>query len=249
MLAEPRGIALGDGRLAIADPALDQVFRLGLAGDAGQAAAAGALQQPEAVAWLPDGDLLVADTWNHRVLRVGGGPGTAPAELPPPPGGWYGPRGLALGPEGRLAVTDTGNKRLVVYEPDLTAVRVVAEGLDEPVGVAWTDSGHVLVCATGARRLALVDIGSGAAAWVELPAAWPNYYSRPQVVALGPERWLASDTPQQALWLVDRGAVARLDLAEWQIAPTGLAWDPVGQTLVVGGPRRQAVGTGGGEDE
>ncbi len=233
-IGEPRGLALRDGDLAVADASLGQVLRLSVDGAVGGTLLTGELNQPESVAWRRPGEVVIADTWNQRVLLASFAAGVGPTELAVPEGGWYGPRGVALSPEGRLAVTDTGNKRVVVYDAELANPRVVAGWFDEPVGIAWLDGRRVLVCDTGHHRLVSVDVDDGTHTEVGLPEAWPDYYSRPQLVVLGPDRWLASDTPAGALWLVEGGRVRRLELSSAGIAPTGLAWDPKHGRLVVG---------------
>jgi hypothetical protein len=58
---------------------------------------------------------------------------------------------------------------------------------------------------------------------VPLPGTWTDFYSRPQVVALAPDRWLASDPPSAALVEVVVGKLRRHDLRGEGIEPTGLA--------------------------
>lgn len=105
----------------------------------------------------------VADTWNHRIeqfrpdgafVRAWGAyvdTHGAPATNARNPNVFYGPRGLALGPDHLLYITDTGNKRVVVYTQDGRFVRQwgsVGKGrsqLDEPVGIAVDRAGRVYV--------------------------------------------------------------------------------------------------------
>jgi len=239
LLGEPRGVALSGGRLAVADAAFDRVLLMDAdGGDAGPVAGI-ALVQPEGVAWTPEGKLVVADTWQHRVVVVSPRGGKA-EELPVPEGGWYGPRGVAVGPDGAIVVSDTGNKRLVVYPAGGGGPSVLGRGgsgpaeLDEPVGVAWRDAGSVIVCDTGNRRLQVLSTGGGVLETVELPEAWTDYYSRPQIAVLGPRDWVVTDTPGERLWRVRDGAVSSLPLHDEGIRPTGVAWDPATRTLVIG---------------
>ena len=59
---------------------------------------------------------------------------------------------------------------------------------------------------------------------IEIPDAWRDFYSRPQVATLDGDRILVSDTPSGSLWLIEGDDVRRLELGEAGIAPTGLAW-------------------------
>jgi sugar lactone lactonase YvrE len=181
---------------------------------------------------------VVADTWHHRVLLVDTASGAA-RPLPEPEGGWYGPRAVAVAPDGTIAVTDTGHKRVVLFSAAGGAPRAAAIGragaapgeLEEPVGLAWLDNGRLLVCDTANRRLQVLDREGSPRAVVELPEAWPDFYSRPQALALDPERWLVTDAPARALWLVEGGSARRIELGPEGITPGGLARS--GDTLFV----------------
>ncbi len=239
LLGEPRGTALAGDRLAVADAAFDRVLVMGREGEGAEPVPGLELAQPESVAWTGEGRLVVADTWNHRVLRVSAD-GTGLEELPVPEGGWYGPRGVAVGPDGSLVVSDTGNKRLVLFGPGGGAPRILGGGgdgpgeLDEPVGVAWVDAASILVCDTGNRRLQVFSTGGEVLQVVDLPGAWTDYYSRPQAAVLGPRDWVVSDTPGGCLWRIRDGTVTRLPLDAEGIRPTGVAWDPATRTLAIG---------------
>jgi DNA-binding beta-propeller fold protein YncE len=123
-------------------------------------------------------DVYVADTWNHRVQRLDAegklvdawglfgqyGPGDAGGQ-----GALYGPRGIVLGPDGRVYVADTGNKRVQVFDPDGQFAFQwggggVLEGyLDEPVGLAVGPNGappsaaSIYVADTWNRRVQVFD--------------------------------------------------------------------------------------------
>jgi DNA-binding beta-propeller fold protein YncE len=153
--------------------------------------------------------------------------------MPTPDGGWFGPRGVAVAPDGTIAVTDTGHKRIVLMsvidgEPRVSLIG--SEGsapgqLIEPVGVTWIDNNRILVAETGNRRLQVLDREGRSLEIVELPEAWSDFYSRPQIAVDRNGRWVATDIPAQCLWVIDDGEVQRVDLTESGIVPSGLADD------------------------
>ncbi|MDQ3328062.1 MAG: NHL repeat-containing protein [Chloroflexota bacterium] len=117
----------------------------------------------------------VADTWNHRIqqfttdgefVRAWGtfvdttGDPKLGAQSPR---AFYGPRGLAVGPGGLLYVTDTGNKRVVVYDQSGRYVRQWGEAgdgisqLDEPIGIAVDRRNTVYVADTRNARVQVYD--------------------------------------------------------------------------------------------
>jgi uncharacterized protein (TIGR03663 family) len=228
---EPRGLSVSNkGILAVADAILNEVVFFDEDLIVTEGGVTDTLKQPEAVAWTPDGVLVVADTWNHRVLIYNPGSNKV-RPLPDPPDGWYGPRAVAVADDGAVAVADTGHKRIVLYSGGGGAPKIQTLGgegsepgqLVEPVGVAWIDRQRLLVCDTGNRRLQVLDRSGKALAVVPLPDAWVDFYSRPQILALDRERWLATDVPGKCLWLVDNGVATKLDLSEDGIVPSGLA--------------------------
>ncbi len=232
-LADPRGLAVDpDGRLAVADVGLNRIVFFDDEGRIIEDRSAESMDRPESAAWAPAGVLVVADTWNHRVILFRPGEEDV-GILPAPEGGWFGPRGVAVAPDGAIAVTDTGNKRVVFYEPDDgtdVSVRILGGGGDgpgqfsEPVGLVWLDNNRLLVCDTGNHRLQILDRSGAVLKVVVIEDAWMDFYSRPQAAVIDGGRVLVSDTPTGSLWLIDGDEVRRLELGGGGIVPTGLAW-------------------------
>jgi tripartite motif-containing protein 71 len=101
-----------------------------------------------------DGSLWVADTWNHRVQKLGPD-GAAIEQLH---AGFYGPRGVALAPDGAVYVSDTGNGRIVrLAAGSEPRVLVDRAWLRAPVGIAVDRQGEIYVADPGAQQLAVFD--------------------------------------------------------------------------------------------
>jgi len=238
-LIEPRGLAAGpDGTVAVADVGLGKIVLIAADGRVLEDTVPESLNEPEAAAWTPNGVLVVADTWNHRVLLYNLASGLV-RPAPTPENGWYGPRGVSVAPDGTIAVADTGRKRIVLIavedgEPRIETIGTEGAGpgeLSEPVGVVWLDNQRLLVCDTGNHRLQVFNREGLALEVVPLPDAWTDFYSRPQVVELSKGRWLLTDPPARSLWLVEDGAAKKIELGEDGITPTGVARH--GNTLYV----------------
>jgi uncharacterized protein (TIGR03663 family) len=230
-LMEPRGLAVGrGGRVAVADVGLSTVVFLHGDGTPEPVALPMDLREPESVAWTPQQLLAIADTWGQQVVIFDPAGGSS-RTLPVPGEGWYGPRGIAVSGDGTVAVTDTGNKRVVLYTTERGDVRARIEGAEgtapgqfvEPVGLAWIGDDRLVVCDTGNRRLQLLDRDGSAVDEIALPDAWTDFYSRPQVAVLGPELWVVSDTPGSALWVIRDRVPRRVSMADQGIVPTGVA--------------------------
>jgi len=203
----PRGIAVSsDGFVYVADSQNHRIQKFTLdgqfvtawggRGECGEVSIApGTFCEPWGVAVGPDGSVYVADTWAHRIQKftpdgvfvtewgiygeaaVGQGPAL-----------FYGPRDVAVGPDGRVYVTDTGNKRVQVFEPDGTFVADWGGGgsgpgqLDEPVGLAFGPDGRIYVADSWNYRVQVLEPdGTFVREWPIVGWNNPNVEEKPYI--------------------------------------------------------------------
>jgi DNA-binding beta-propeller fold protein YncE len=176
-----------------------------------------------------EGNIYVADTWNHRIqkfnanfefLKAWGGPFLDVGKREPEPLELFGPRALALDAESNVWVTDTGNKRILKFDSDgnfLAQYGGAGSGpgqFEEPVGIAITTSGEVLIADTWNRRIQRFSpdfqyLG-------EIPVeSWGSQgvSDKPYLAVLGDGRILATDPANRAVLMFDSSGQ---QVAKWQ---------------------------------
>jgi sugar lactone lactonase YvrE len=112
---------------------------------------------PYQVRLLDDGGLLLAEFGSGSVLHIG--PGGSRRVVT---GGLGGPVGLAMADKDAAYVTESTAgivSRIRLSDGDRI---IVAEGLQQPEGIAIDHDGRIIVAETGARRLIVIDPTSGA---------------------------------------------------------------------------------------
>ena len=157
------------------------------------------------------GNVYVADTWNHRVqkfdnngkflakwgafISLSDADSAADADKNSK---FWGPRGVAIGPDGNIYVTDTGNKRVLIFDAKGKFRRKIDSGmsptqvwpaykfdkpgeLNEPIGIVVDGGGNVYVADTNNQRIQKFDKnGKPVAQWAIPAGNWaPGPYLEP----------------------------------------------------------------------
>ena len=194
-------------------------------------------------------DVYVADTWNGRVLRfslAGEARGKAP-------GDFYGPRGIAVAPDGKVWVADTGNARIVALDADLTNPKYFGkkpgsgpEELSSPIGIAVGPSGRVYVADSANRRVQILDASGAFRSRFEVKGWGPN--TEPYLAADAQENLYASDPGTQSVLKLDRNGRETKrwttdDAGKKFSRPTGVALDEKKGVLYVSNTDMDAIVT------
>ena len=262
----PRGVAVdGEGNVYVVDTAntrlqkftADGVFQWSVGGPGSGPGQFARIQNgpgPTGIAVDNDGHVYVADTWNHRVVKLdsqgrfvtawGGFVNTQGDQEVGQrhPREFYGPRGVAIGPDNNVYVTDTGNKRVLVFDRDGQPLRqwggagTGPGNLDEPVGIAVDEAGVVYVADTNNGRIAVFNAeGQPVAQWPVM--GWgPNIYQEPYI-AIGDDGVYVTSGPTRSVMRFDRQGNLldqRQEIdGETLMNPTGIALTADGQLIVV----------------
>ena len=201
MLAQPSGLsALPSGALVFADAEVSalRVVRDGVVGtlvgeglfDWGSADGderSARLQHPLGVVALPDGSVVVADTFNGELrLWKDGRLGTIPLS-----DSLAEPGGLDLLPDGRLVVADTSNHRVVFVD--------VSAGTVEPLRLTDRRGAEVAGEAGGSIRLSLpLDTGGEALDPAQGPPVRVSVTADPpSLLGPGPRAWALASLPAE----------------------------------------------------
>ncbi len=186
-LARPRGIALGrDGTAYVADAGRQAVIAVSVDGTT-RVLGEGVLKEPSAVVVHLDGTLVVLDAGAGAAFRMDAS-GTLGERLAPGES-LYGPRGLALAADGRFAISDTGNNRVLILSPQGAVLNRIT-GVREPTDAAFLPDGNLLIAETGADRLSVVALDGRRIGDWRMPKS--STVVGPHLAVLPDGSWIAS---------------------------------------------------------
>ncbi|MCL5961131.1 MAG: TIGR03663 family protein [Chloroflexi bacterium] len=218
---------------------------------------------PVGIAVDKQGNVYVADTWNHRIqkfdssgqllVKWGSFFNTKglEAENRAHPTGFFGPRGLAFDKDGNLYVTDTGNKRVIVFDSQGRVLRQWGVGgrgsgeLNEPIGIALDANDTVYVADMRNKRVEKFDkMGQYLGEW-SVDGWQQTSYDEPYIAVEPSGLILVSDPPNRRVFRFDsKGMLVGILAPEENaplVAPTGLVVDPSGGIFVVDTARHAVV--------
>ncbi|MBI2755499.1 MAG: TIGR03663 family protein [Chloroflexi bacterium] len=257
VLTDPKNVAVApDGRIYVAEGRAGRITAFNPDGTIASSwgsfgAGDGQLQEPWGVAVAPNGDVYVADTWNHRVQRfdASGKPlakwgslddakGLADGSKP---SAFWGPRSIAISPSGEVYVSDTGNKRIQVFDASGRYLRMFGgEGtgpgqLREPVGLAFDSQGTLWVADAWNRRIQRFSPTGQPLAEFAVPAEWQGtaVTNKPYIAASEDGRIAASfpDSGRVLVFDTDGRQVAQFQLPQ-NGYPVGVSLAQPGRLLV-----------------
>jgi sugar lactone lactonase YvrE len=231
-----------DGNIYVADSGANSIFEIP-AGKTAPVVIAEGLNAPAATVVDAAGNLFVANSGSNEVVelalptissattrsaaakRLSAKPSVEAATF----GGTAlaNPTGLAIGPDGVLYISDTGNNRVVTFNPSSGATGVAATGLETPAGIAVDASSNLYIANQRAGNVLIYS--GGVATTLTLSSV-----TEPSGVAVDASgSVLVADASTGSIWRIpsEAGVLTTTDaivVEDVGSAANGLASDPWG---------------------
>ena len=213
----------------------------------------GQFKEPWGITVDAGGRVYVTDTWNHRVQVFDDGGSFAAkwgmfGQVPSASGGenlFYGPRDLVVDNQDRVFVSDTGNKRIMVFDSDGNYLAqwggggLAAGSFEEPVGLALDSDGGLYVADTWNRRVQFFGPG------YNYIREWPvegwlgtNVTNKPFIDVDSQGRAYVTDPEAYRVYVFDNQGTVLATFGRYGYEmdaftmPTGIAVDPAGYIYV-----------------
>jgi hypothetical protein len=227
VIGEPFGIAFKDDVIYVSDGAAGKIWTI--TRDAVHEVFASGLNTPSGIAFLPDGDLIIADTGSHTIRRIGpdgtvepfaGVNGTKGSDDGPASTATFNaPIGVAVNADGDVYVSDTYNDR----------IRLIRDG------IVSTIAGGERGFADGSGLLAKFDTPLGIGIWNDLILIADSGNARIRILA--PDRNVGTLAGGDESRQID----GPLSAARFE-APAAVTVDSSGRILVADGNAIRAIG-------
>jgi sugar lactone lactonase YvrE len=154
------GTRLGYVQLANASTVLKSAYLSGvgtgpgLTIDSGTQSVAGSGLAPNGIASGPDGSVYVADKTSNSLMQFATASASTATTLI---AGLSAPAQVAIDGEGNVAVADSGNNRVAIYNKAYQSVSYLT-GLNSPAGVVADSAGDLFVADTGNNRIVMYSV-------------------------------------------------------------------------------------------
>ena len=245
LFSQPAGMAIdAEGNLYVVDTRNQRVQKIAPDGSATSVGEVGSGQGefanpgesgdfapdgPWGVAVDSDGNIYVADTWNHRIQKFDSdfqfitdwGAGE-----------FFGPRDVAIDADGNLLVVDTGNKRIVKYTTDGQLIEVIGRAgsgngeYNEPTSISVTANGDIYIADFWNRRIQHFNRDFQFVKEISVDT-WGSQgvTDRAFIFALDDGTVLATDPANGRIVVYDPSGEQR---AAWRLTPQAVLSRPVG---------------------